>query len=120
MPLTATATTPDELATRFGHEVAIIATELGVDFSVPLATRMQRQINDAPGLSDGARLVKLAVLVCRLRDVAALPPSNWAAYEQREFADWSSRMVKALRATHPMLESIFDAQHTRLMASLGV
>ena len=108
-----TETTFAELERRFGGEIAGIVREVSDDKSLPKAQRKELQVEHAPHLSRGARLVKLADKICNLRDVADDPPANWPRERRVEYFKWAKRVIDGLRGTHPALEAVFDAVYRR-------
>jgi guanosine-3',5'-bis(diphosphate) 3'-pyrophosphohydrolase len=108
-----TETTFAELELRFGAKIAGIVREVTDDKTLPKARRKQMQVEHAPHLSRGARLVKLADKICNLRDVADDPPANWPHERRVEYFEWAQRVIDGLRGTHPELEAVFDAVYTR-------
>ena len=85
--------------------------EVTDDKALPKAERKRLQIEHAAGISDGAKLVKLADKICNLRDVVAHPPAGWSLERRREYFDWAKRVVDRLRGAHPGLEAVFDRAH---------
>ena len=114
-----TETTFAELDRRFGAEIAGIVREVTDDTSLPKARRKELQVEHAPHLSRGAKLVKLADKICNLRDVADDPPANWPHERRVEYFEWAKRVIDGLRGTHPALEAVFDAVHTRGLSLVG-
>lgn len=108
-----TQTTFAELEARFGAEIAGIVREVTDDKELPKSRRKELQVEHAPHLSRGARLVKLADKICNLRDVADDPPANWTRERRVEYFEWARRVIDGLRGTHPALEATFDAVYTR-------
>ena len=108
-----TQTTFDELAARFGHEIAGMVREVTDDKAFPKERRKAMQIEHAPHLSHGARLVKLADKICNLRDVADDPPAHWPREHRLEYFEWAKRVIDGLRGAHPKLEALFDDVYTR-------
>ena len=104
-----TQTTPQELAERFGEQVAGIVMEVTDDKSLDKAERKRLQIEHAPHLSHEARLVKLADKICNLRDILASPPAGWPTARKQEYFDWAAGVVAGMRGAHPGLEARFDA-----------
>ncbi|MFS8086154.1 MAG: phosphohydrolase, partial [Acidobacteriota bacterium] len=102
-----------ELEHRFGAEIAGIVREVTDDKSLPKARRKELQVEHAPHLSYGAKLVKLADKICNLRDVAEDPPANWPHERRIEYFEWARRVIDGLRGTHPALEAVFDAVYER-------
>jgi GTP diphosphokinase / guanosine-3',5'-bis(diphosphate) 3'-diphosphatase len=103
-----TDTSHDELVQWFGAEVARVVAEVTDDKSLPKAERKRLQIEHAAHISHAAQLVKLADKICNLRDILAMPPSNWSEERKREYFDWAKRVVDGLRGVHPALETAFD------------
>ena len=103
-----TATTVEELVALFGERIAAMVAEVTDDQKLPKAERKRLQIVNAPGLSPGAKLVKLADKICNLRDVAERPPAKWDMERRREYFEWAKRVIDGLRGAHPGLEAAFD------------
>ena len=110
-----TATTADELRAEFGGRIAAIVEEVTDDQSLPKAERKRLQIEHAPVLSAGAKLVKLADKICNLRDVADRPPAKWDLQRRQEYFEWAKRVIDGLRGAHPGLEAAFDAAYENLL-----
>jgi GTP diphosphokinase / guanosine-3',5'-bis(diphosphate) 3'-diphosphatase len=108
-----TATTHEELVNAFGSRIARIVAEVTDDKRLPKAERKRLQIEHAPGISDEAKLVKLADKVCNLRDVADRPPAKWDLERRREYFEWAKQVIDGLRGVHPRLEAAFDRAYAR-------
>jgi guanosine-3',5'-bis(diphosphate) 3'-pyrophosphohydrolase len=108
-----TETTFVELEHNFGADIAGIVREVTDDTALPKARRKELQVEHAPHLSHGAKLVKLADKICNLRDVADDPPANWTRERRVEYFEWARRVIEGLRGTHPALEAVFDAVYKR-------
>lgn len=108
-----TATTAEELLMAFGERIAGLVLEVTDDKSLPKAERKRMQVEHAPHLSAGAKLIKLADKICNLRDVRRTPPADWSLERWREYFDWARRVVEALRGAHSRLEEIFDAEYAK-------
>ena len=106
-----TATTAEELRNAFGERVTGLVLEVTDDKSLSKAERKRRQIEHAPHLSPGAKLVKLADKICNLRDVRRTPPTDWSLERRREYFDWAKCVVDGLRGVHSRLEQLFDAEY---------
>ena len=104
-----TQTTPEELRDAFGARITRIVLEVTDDKLLPKAERKRRQIEHAPHLSRGAKLVKLADKICNLRDVAASPPPTWSLRRRRQYFDWARKVVAGVRGVNRKLEDAFDA-----------
>jgi guanosine-3',5'-bis(diphosphate) 3'-pyrophosphohydrolase len=108
-----TATTDAELRAEFGDRIADMVVEVTDDESLPKVDKKRLQIERAPGLSQGAKLVKLADKICNLRDVADRPPAKWTLERRQEYFEWASRVIDGVRGVHPRLEAVFDAAYRR-------
>ena len=108
-----TETTFEELEVRFGKEIADIVREVTDDNALPKARRKELQVEHAPHLSRGARLVKLADKICNVRDVADDPPAHWPHERRVEYFEWAKRVIDGLRGAHPKLEALFDEVYVR-------
>lgn len=103
-----TETTEQELAREFGPEVVAIVLDVTDDKSLPKAERKRLQVEHASAISRGAKLVKLADMICNLRDILASPPAGWSVERKQEYFDWAKAVVEGLRGAHPGLERAFD------------
>ena len=108
-----TETTPAELESVFGREVAQVVAEVTDDKSLPRTDRKRLQIEHAGHLSERAKLVKLADKIANIRDVAASPPSDWSLERRREYFDWAKRVVDELGQVSPILRTAFDSAYRR-------
>lgn len=98
-----------EISARFGDNVMRMVMEVTDDMALPKEKRKQLQIDHAPHLSNGAKLIKLADKICNLRDMANNPPADWTAVRIAEYFEWAKAVVDAgLRGVHDELESLFD------------
>jgi GTP diphosphokinase / guanosine-3',5'-bis(diphosphate) 3'-diphosphatase len=103
-----TDTTPQELDTEFGHEIAAVVAEVTDDKSLPKMERKRLQIEHAATLSNHAKLVKLADKICNVRDMNQSPPVDWTAERKAEYFIWAKQVVDQLRGVSPALEKLFD------------
>jgi len=67
-----TEVTFDDLKTAFGEKIASIVLEVTDNKSLPKHERKMRQIEHAATISPEAKMVKLADLICNLRDLMPL------------------------------------------------
>jgi guanosine-3',5'-bis(diphosphate) 3'-pyrophosphohydrolase len=105
-----TATTPQELETEFGPQVAAIVAEVTDDKSLTKQARKRLQIEHAGTLSQQAKLVKLSDKICNVRDMSHAPPVDWSVERKAEYFIWSKQVVDAMRGASPVLESLFDKE----------
>jgi len=106
-----TATTAEELRSQFGARIAGIVAEVTDDKDLPKEERKRLQIEHAPAISHGAKLVKLADKICNLRDVADRPPAQWGLGRRQEYFEWAKQVIDGLRGAHRGLEEAFDAAY---------
>lgn len=103
-----TRTTGEELEARFGPLVRRMVEEVTDDKRLPKEERKRLQVVDAPRLSRGARLVKLADKISNVRAIAEAPPAGWSLERRREYLDWTARVVAGCRGTSAALEEVYD------------
>lgn len=108
-----TETCVAEIAERFGDEVCGIVQEVSDDKTLPSADRKRLQVEHAPHLTRGAKLVKLADKICNLRDVADMPPVGWSLARKQEYFDWAKTVVDGLRGVNAELERVFDEAYAQ-------
>jgi guanosine-3',5'-bis(diphosphate) 3'-pyrophosphohydrolase len=103
-----TEASKEEIAGLFGERVSGMVLEVTDDKSLPKAERKQLQIEHAPHLSAGAKLVKLGDKISNVRDVLENPPDGWSRERCREYIEWGAKVVAGLRGTNAELEKRFD------------
>jgi len=103
-----TETTREEIAEKFGENVAKMVLEVTDDKSLPKAERKQKQIEHAPHLSIGAKQIKLGDKISNIRDVVENPPDGWSGQRRREYVEWGEKVVAGLRGANMELEKNFD------------
>lgn len=99
--------TRDEIAQRFGEEVAALVMEVTDDKSLPKPERKRRQEVEAASKSASAKRLKIADKTSNLAALADSPP-DWSLKRRREYMSWACRVVDAMRGVDPELESAFD------------
>ena len=108
--------TEEELAQKFGSDVADLVAEVTDDKSLPKAERKRLQIEHAPTLSGRAQTIKLADKISNLRSILTSPPTNWDSPRKREYFDWAKRVVDGLTAPNPILKDEFEKTFRRFDA----
>jgi guanosine-3',5'-bis(diphosphate) 3'-pyrophosphohydrolase len=103
-----TDTTADELAEHFGAEVMHLVAEVTDNKSLDKAVRKQLQIEHAPHLSTGAKLIKLADKISNVTDIAHRPPQDWDDTRRLAYFEWSEKVVAGCRDASHKLASHFD------------
>jgi GTP diphosphokinase / guanosine-3',5'-bis(diphosphate) 3'-diphosphatase len=114
-----TGTTREDLEARFGPAVAGIVMELTDDKSLPKAERKRLQVEHAPHLSDGAKIVKIADKISNITDILERPPKDWSEQRRREYVEWGVSVVAGLRGVNPALEDHFDNLVERARREIG-
>lgn len=103
-----TDTTREELAQRFSERIASLVAECTDDMSLPKAKRRQKQIEDAPHKSPGAKLIKIAD---KISNTGARIQTDPSAEEREELADyigWATQVVDGCRGVNAWLDEKFD------------
>lgn len=103
-----TATTAEEIAARFGNDIAALVVEVTDDKALPAAERKRLQVERAGGLSPRASLVRLADKICNVRDMVADVPHGWSLERQRDYIDWTERVIARCRGANTGLEAAYD------------
>jgi len=103
-----TETTKEEIAELFGETVCGYVLEVTDDKSLPKAERKQLQIEHAPHLSNGAKLIKLCDKISNIRDVMENPPDFWDDERRLQYVEWGKKVVAGLRGVNENLEKHFD------------
>ncbi len=103
-----TATTAAEITEKFGANVCKMVLEVTDDKSLPKAERKLLQIEHAPHLSDGAKIIKLGDKISNIRDVTENPPDGWSLKRRIEYVNWGEQVINGLRGVNADLEVYFD------------
>lgn len=103
-----TDTRPDEISERFGEQVLSFVMEVTDDKSLPKKERKRLQVEHAPHISFGAKLIKLADKACNVRNLVTMPPKNWSLKRRQEYLLWTEKVVVGLRGTNAALEEYYD------------
>lgn len=101
----------DEIAQRFGDDVAALVVEVTDNKTLPKAERKRLQVANAPYKSPRAQMLKLADKVSNLRAILNSPPANWTAERKLEYFEWAKQVVDGLSAPNPILKREFDSLH---------
>lgn len=115
-----TETSFEEIEQQFGSHVRSIVAEVTDDKSLSKAERKQAQIEHASGLSDRAKLLKLADKTANLRDLVNAPPEGWSAERINNYIEWGKAVIDPLRGHHAKLESLFDCAYEKGKISHGL
>jgi len=114
-----TDTRPEEISDRFGEEVLSLVLEVTDNKNLPKQKRKRLQIEHAPHISFGAKLIKLSDKSCNIRNLITMPPKNWSLKRRHDYLIWAEKVVAGLRGTNAPLEKYFDHELASGKALLG-
>jgi guanosine-3',5'-bis(diphosphate) 3'-pyrophosphohydrolase len=103
-----TATSQEEISSRFGKTVLGLVMECTDDKTLPKQTRKDLQVINAPHKSPRAKLIKIADKISNVNDIAHAPPEGWSLQRCSEYLDWSQRVVDGLRGGCAALDEHYD------------
>jgi guanosine-3',5'-bis(diphosphate) 3'-pyrophosphohydrolase len=103
-----TEITREELAQKFGARVADIVAEVTDDMSLPKPQRQQKQIQDAPHKSPGAKLIKIADKISNIRARIVPQPSGDERNDLAAYTIWAEKVVAGCRGVNTKLDAEFD------------
>jgi len=101
-----TGARPEEIRRLFGDEVLSLVLEVSDDKSLPKDARKELQVVHAPGLSRGAKLIKIGDKICNVRDITISPPPEWPLERRLEYLNWAERVVDGIGEDN-YLEKLF-------------
>ncbi|MBP6005203.1 MAG: bifunctional (p)ppGpp synthetase/guanosine-3',5'-bis(diphosphate) 3'-pyrophosphohydrolase [Pyrinomonadaceae bacterium] len=99
---------PEEITEKFGETVCGYVMEVTDDKGLPKHERKLLQIEHAPHLSYGAKVIKLADKISNVRDVIASPAEDWDKQRRVEYVQWAVNVVEGLRGASDQLDELFD------------
>ena len=88
--------TKEEVAERFGTDVADLVVEVTDDKSLSKAERKRLQVVNASKKSVRAQMLKLADKISNLPAILDSPPADWSLERRREYFEWAKRVVDGL------------------------
>lgn len=103
-----TGTAREELAQKFSDRVASLVVECTDDLSLSQIERRQKQIEDAPHKSPGAKLIKIADKVSNIRARMVPNPSDAQRNDLAAYAIWAKQVVAGCRGVNARLDTMFD------------
>jgi guanosine-3',5'-bis(diphosphate) 3'-pyrophosphohydrolase len=103
-----TETTHDELAQRFGLRVANLVAEVTDDMTLPKSERRQKQVEDAPNKSAGAKLIKIADKISNIRARIAPDPGQEQREDLADYLAFAEKVVGGCRGASAALDQTFD------------
>ena len=108
--------TREEIAARFGEDVASLVMEVTDDKSTPKHTRKQAQVDHAASISWRARILKIADKTSNLRALQQSPPP-WPAVRKTRYFAWAKKVVDGARGVNPAIDAAFDREYDKAVAS---
>jgi guanosine-3',5'-bis(diphosphate) 3'-pyrophosphohydrolase len=102
-----TETTHDELVKEFGQVIAGYVAEVTDDKGLESDVRKELQVQHAPHLSRGAKLIKLGDKISNVREIGEDPPKQWSEERRRKYFAWAKRVVDAMETVNTDLENYF-------------
>jgi guanosine-3',5'-bis(diphosphate) 3'-pyrophosphohydrolase len=103
-----TKTEPEELIEAFGKTVNDMVLEVTDDKSLDKSERKKLQVEHAPQLSRGAKLIKLADKISNVREIGDDPPKAWDIERRQKYFGWAREVVDAMGPVNTNLEKRFD------------
>jgi (p)ppGpp synthase/HD superfamily hydrolase len=103
-----TDTTRAELAQIFSERVASLVAECTDDVNLPKAARRQKQIEDAPHKSAGAKLIKIADKISNIGARIQSDPTNAERDDLADYTGWAEQVVAGCRGGNSWLDTKFD------------
>jgi guanosine-3',5'-bis(diphosphate) 3'-pyrophosphohydrolase len=89
----------EEIAKRFGEDVASLVAEVTDDKTLPSRVRKRLQIEHAPKISRRAKILKLADKVSNVRSIASGPP-DWSDTRKLTYVQWPGLSSPASEVHH--------------------
>ena len=114
-----TDTTKEEITELFGEKVCSYVMEVTDDKSLSKDERKRKQVEHAPQLSGGAKLIKLGDKISNITDIMNDPPAGWSKQRRIEYIEWGRDVVAGLRGTNTALEKHFDELVEKALAKIG-
>ncbi len=102
-----TKTEPEEIEQNFGRAILSLVLEVSDDKALSKERRKELQVQHAPHLTMGAKLIKLADKINNIKDVTHSPPPDWSLQRRLEYFDWAERVVCGMKGSNQGLEGEF-------------
>lgn len=98
----------EELAARFGADVADLVRDVTDDKSLPKAERKRLQVVETPHKPDRAKMLKLADKTANLRSMKSSPPKDWDEQRRRDYFAWALAVAEGCGEVSAFLRAKFD------------
>jgi (p)ppGpp synthase/HD superfamily hydrolase len=106
--------TRQELAERFGEDVAALVAEVSDDKSLPKLTRKALQIENAPKKSPRAQALSAADKIANMRSIVTSPPADWSFERRVEYVRWARQVVRRFADLNGRLADEFQEASAEL------
>ena len=103
-----TGTKGSEINFNFGENVFQIVLEVTDHASENDVEKFQQQFDRINGLSQKAKIIKLADKVANVKSLLSFPPEGWDLQKRSLYINWADRIINALRGTNKNLEEYYD------------
>jgi guanosine-3',5'-bis(diphosphate) 3'-pyrophosphohydrolase len=103
-----TETTRQELVEKFSERVASLVVEVTDDMSLDKPVRRQKQVEDAPHKSQGAKLIKIADKISNVSARILRDPSDAEREDLIDYVNWAEQVVAGCRGGNAVLDRAFD------------
>ncbi|MBS1990550.1 MAG: bifunctional (p)ppGpp synthetase/guanosine-3',5'-bis(diphosphate) 3'-pyrophosphohydrolase [Cyanobacteria bacterium SZAS LIN-2] len=100
-----TDTTIEEISENFGPEIAQLVGEVTDAAGLTKHERRQAQIDHAPGLSHGAKHIKLADKTSNISDISRSQPPEWSDERCIEYLLWTEQVISTIGGVNQALEA---------------
>jgi guanosine-3',5'-bis(diphosphate) 3'-pyrophosphohydrolase len=112
-----TPTSTEEIADRFGSQVASIVSEVTDNMSLPGKERKRLQVLKADSLSREARLIKIADKACNMKDLLDYP-IWWTKSRKLAYFYWAMEVFQHCKGLNTSLDEHFKNIYERGMHEL--
>ncbi|MBS0489465.1 MAG: HD domain-containing protein [Proteobacteria bacterium] len=113
-----THTTREEVAARFGEDVAGLVMEVTDDKTLPKQVRKDLQVQRAPHKSPRAQKLKAADKISNLRSLIISPPADWSPERRVEYVAWARRVIDGCGSLDGFLKDEFYRTHAQVAGHL--
>ena len=103
-----TKTEPEEIVEAFGPAIHDLVIQVTDDKRLDKDERKKLQVEHAPHLSPGAKVIKLADKISNVREIGEDPPKGWDIVRRQKYFGWAREVVDAMGRVNPALEKRFD------------
>ncbi|HUE02955.1 MAG TPA: HD domain-containing protein [Bryobacteraceae bacterium] len=100
--------TREEIAARFGEDVAALVAEVTDDKSLPKEVRKARQVAHAHEKSARAQALGAADKISNVRSIVASPPKDWDFDRRAAYVRWAGEVVGRYRELDSRLAAEFQ------------